>query len=482
MKPIKYCIVVIFCVLNAFCGKKYLDVPDTGAYIRQAYVKDLKTTTDFLEGIYVSLGQNFYYGYNQIYPDLIADNIKLRLAASADLAAHYNWNQLADDAASTGGKNMNYAWLTGYQIISSCNFVLDKVVEYRDQNPAKADNMKAQALALRAFVHFMLVNIFAQPYGFTTDASHAGIPYITNYDWTTPASVRNSVGEVYTNILNDLQLSVSLFADGDKNVLFMNKNAVKGLLARVYLFKGDFQSAKNWARDVSSAVPIMPAGATGYPSKLFTTGETEALFQLMPSATGISLPSSTGSYSGTYYTYFQGAFFITAKKFIATADIANTLKQNPNDLRKNWVATTLDINKYPSDVVTGFSYKSGAYYATLLRSSEMYLTAAEAYGQLKNEDSARYYLNQIRTRAGIPEVAISVAGSGLMDSIYLERRRELAFEGLRMFDLLRWKKGVSRQDAWSSSVQSLPYPSNKAIAPLPQNDVNIAGLSQNLDY
>src|SRR5262249_42187152 len=124
----------------------------------------------------------------------------------------------------------------------------------------------------------------------------------------------------------------------------------------------------------------------------------------------------------------------------------------------------------------------GAYYLTAIRSSEMYLTASESYAQLNNEDSARYYLNQIRTRAAIPAITNAVTGAALLDSIYLERRRELAFEGLRMFDLQRWKKGINRVDGWNASALTLPYPSDKAIAPIPANDVIILGLQQNNGY
>ena len=483
MRLIKYSLIVFIMIISCACSKNFLDVPDTAVTIRQAYVTDLAATADALDGLHIMLAQNFYYGYNQVYPDLVADNIKPVTATSADLGPHYNWTQFAVTGA-TRTKNMNAAWLDGYQIISYCNFVVAKAEEYRNQNVAKADDIKAQALTLRAFVHFMLVNLFAQSYGFTADASHPGIPYVTNYDWTEPATRRNTVAEVYSNVINDLITALPLFTTGKINKLYMNGNAAKAILARVYLFKGDFQSAKNLARELSTSVPIMPAGAGGYPSKLFTLNETEAFFQIVPSAQSVSLPSPTGAYQGSHFTYFQGTYFGRIKLFIATTDIATVLTQNPSDLRKAWVASNGDIVKYPSDVVSGFSStgKYGAYYPTLIRSSEMYLTASEAYAQLKNEDSARYYLNQIRTRANIPAVAASMVGVPLLDSIYLERRRELAFEGLRMFDLQRWKKGVNRQDAWSPSVKSLPYPSNKAIAPLPPNDVQMLGLSQNLDY
>ncbi len=483
MRHIKYYYLsILILLLFGSCKKRFLDVPDESTPIRQSYVTDLNTTGDFLTGIYVLLARDFYYGNNQVYPDLVADNIKLRTATAADLSAHYNWVQFADGNSANGGKNMNVVWLVGYRLISSCNFVLAKADEYRTQNAALADNMKAQALALRAFVHFTLVNFFAQPYGYSPDASHPGIPYLTGYDWTDPATKRNSVAEVYARITEDLSESLSLFGSGAPNRYYMNLNAAKAILARVYLFKGDFLRAKNLAREIGTAVPIMPAGTNGYPSKLFTTTETEALFQLAPSQQGLTLPSPTGNYTGSYYTYFQGNFFISQKLYIATADIRNLYLKYPGDLRNAWVAANLDITKYPSGVVAGFTLPSASYYATLIRSSEMYLTVAESYANLGNEDSSRYYLNQIRTRANIPSIGTSVTGAALLDSVYLERRRELAFEGLRMFDLLRWKKGVNRQDAWSAAVQVLPYPSDKAIAPIPLNDAVILGMQQNPGY
>ena len=65
--------------------------------------------------------------------------------------------------------------------------------------------------------------------------------------------------------------------------------------------------------------------------------------------------------------------------------------------------------------------------------------------------------------------------------MYKEKRRELAFEGGRMFEIQRLKQSVIRVDALSPQVQLMTYPSNKAIAPLPLSDVQ-GGLIQNADY
>jgi hypothetical protein len=453
------------------CRKSFLDVPTKSNITREEYVEDLATTSDYLNGVYVILSRDFYQGYNQIYPDLIADNIK---PVTANLTPHYNWSQ--DPGSSV---DMSNYWRNGYLTIRSCNFVLEKATEYRDQNEAKADDMIAQAYALRAFTHFQMVNVFAQPYFYSSDASHPGIPYVTTHDWTRSVS-RQSVAEVYSNIINDLTIALPLFNAGKVNVTLMNRNAVKALLARVFLFKGDFGMAKNWARDIGAIIPLMTN--SNYPSKLFTNQETEAIFQLLP---------STGSTTGSYATDFQGRYFFAgaSTQFLATRDITDLLLSSTADTRKNWVKKVTvagvpkdTIVKYPVNANSTFNPKSGDYYPTIIRSSEMYLTAAEAYAKLNNEDSARFYVNAIRTRANVSSLTSSITGAALLDSIYTERRKELAFEGFRMFDLLRWKKGVNRIDAINPAYKVLSYPSTNAIAPIPRLDVSVSGLLQNDGY
>jgi hypothetical protein len=485
-------LILLILITSTSCKKEFLDVQDKSRILQQVYVTDLKTTADYLNGVYILFSQNFYQWYTPIYIDLVADNIKLATASSSMLASQYNWSQISNTSASTNS-NMNALWLDGYKIIRACNFVLEKSDEYKDQDPTKANNLRAQALSVRALVHFIMVNVFAQPYSFSADGSHPGIPYVITYDFTQPLNGRNSVTEVYSQVINDLVLANSLFDLAPTNsadVMYMTNNAAKALLARVYLFKGDYQAAKNASREVATSVPLLTI-AGGYPNNLYKNlppSQTEVLFQLGPSQSGISLPSAGGTlYTGTYTTSFQGKYFISTKQFIATTDIATLLTQNSSDVRKNWVTLSLgtwNITKYPSNVIAGFSSASasGCYYEAIIRSSEMYLIAAEAYAKLNNEDSARFYLNAIRKRANPTSITSTATGLALMDSIYTERRRELAFEGLRMFDLLRWKKGVSRTDAWSPTVQYLPYTSDKIIAPIPQSDVNIENLSQNPSY
>ena len=63
-----------------------------------------------------------------------------------------------------------------------------------------------------------------------------------------------------------------------------------------------------------------------------------------------------------------------------------------------------------------------------------------------------------------------------------ERRKELAFESLRMADLQRWKAGVHRMDVLPGYPANLPFPNDKAIAPIPLADITYTGIPQNSGY
>lgn len=480
MKPYK--IYILFSLIFLFiisCKKGFLEVPDKTVLTRQFYVTDLATTHDYLNGIYVNLATNFFKGEGIIYPEIIADNIK-PVTGSLNLAPHYSWTQHADENASVlnrGSSNTNGLWNFGYRIIRDCSFVLETVGKYRSEDPQLADNIKGQAYGLRALVHFVLVNIFAQSYSFTADGSHAGIPYITSTDLSKPV-FRQAVAEVYNSMVADLDNAIPLLPANSKSTLVFNRNAAQALLARIYLFKGSYTKAKDLAREVGTNVPILTG--EDYPSKLFTGEEAEALFQLPPSARGVA------GGAGDYSAVFAGRWFVESRPtYTSTNDIATMLHQDTNDVRNRWVSETNSgwiITKYPKDVIPGFPNVADSYYQTLLRSSEMYLTAAEAYARLNNEDSAKFYLDAIRKRANPLLESTAATGALLLNAIYEERRKELAFEGLRMFDLQRWKMNVIRMDATDPMAQKLSFPDNRAIAPIPRQDVNLSGLQQNAGY
>lgn len=483
MKYTRYFLLTIIAVVSTVsCKKSFIDVDDSSVILREQYVKDLNSLQEYINGLYASLardGSGVTVSY-QLYADLIADNIKPSTNNTSTLIAHYTWNQ---STGSSGSRtHMDGFWQTYYQLIRACSFAIEKAVLFKGENANRANRMQAEAYSIRALAHFLLVNIFAQSYNFTPDGAHPGVPYITSWDWNDPTA-RNSVREVYDGMISDLKSAISLFPSDAVNKITMNKQAAKALLARIYLFMEDWQQAKQLATEVATAVPLLPSAA--YPSKLFTPEETEALFQLAP--------SSTNLLTNSYTTGFQAYAFRTTH-FLATRDIADLLRQNSNDKRRGWIKSSGfgrdSIRKYPINVIPGFAANpsdsltlSRSYYQTLFRSSEMFLTVAEAAAKTGDEVTARIFLDAIKQRADPSAPNSKASGAALLDSIYLERRKELAFEGLRMFDLLRWKQSVKRVDSGGAGAPLLlPYPSDKAISPIPRTDVEIGGIPQNPSY
>ncbi len=475
MKRHTYLIILLIGLFYS-CTKEFLDVNNTEQLFRESYVKDLTSMQEYLRGAYYNLCFNIESGEsNSSYPELVADNLRpFSGTSSPATAAHYNW---AQEAVVSAARNLNLLWRNSYMTIRMCSFVIDNVDKYRGEGTAWADDIKGQALAIRALIHFKLVNIFSQPYTFSPDALHPGVPYITTSDITRPYT-RQSVSEVYAGMIEDLSKAIGLLAEMATDNRYMNRPAARALLARVYLFKEDYVNAKKLAEEVVAIVPLLSAAA-GYPNDIFklkAPSATETLFQLTPMSV-----NTLGRWVRR-----------TPVKFVATTDIAGILQENADDVRISWIKdTTVSgkkyhlVTKFPTAVTPEFPSITSpdiAYYTPVLRSSEMALTVAEAAARTGDEAVARTYLNAIRKRANPSIGDVTASGAALIDSIFKERRKELSFEGIRMFDLQRWKMGVNRTDVLPGSPGKLAFPSSKALSPIPLDEVRLAGIPQNENY
>jgi starch-binding outer membrane protein, SusD/RagB family len=109
-----------------------------------------------------------------------------------------------------------------------------------------------------------------------------------------------------------------------------------------------------------------------------------------------------------------------------------------------------------------------------IRYADVLLMAAEAYYRANNEPKARGYINLVRQRSGLPD--ISTSGTALFSSIVLERQLELAFEGVRYPDLVRW--GLAAQELGPLGFK----PNKHELLPIPDYDVRTGSLTQNQGF
>lgn len=486
MKRYKYILLLILAfTFSSACKKSFLDVDNNSQFFRQSYVKDLSTMEQFMNGIYVMMNQYYEHGIAAAYSEITADNLKPLSSGTQLLIPQYSWTQTPTNiteynvgSSTSTASSMNGVWTSCYVIIRACCFVMEDIDKYRNEDPDKADNIKGQALAIRAMAHFRLANVFAQNYQFSADASHLSVPYITTSD-ITKSYKRETTETVYKNIQADLENAIEILSNNITDTRFMNKAAAKALLSRLYLFKNDYTKAKQLAIEVCNQFPLLTI-ANGYPNDLFKDkkpNQSEVLYRFTPMNT-----SAVTNFIGRY---FRGSLL----RFVATTDLATALKENTSDVRNTWVTNASglwNVTKFPSGVTPEITPAPAAaetaYYPPAIRSSEMFLTVAEASAQLGDEATARTYLDAIRKRANPTIASITATGSALIDSIYKERRKELAFEGLRMFDLQRWKVGVHRKDVLTGLPKDLNYPNDKAISPIPLQDIKLEGLEQNNGY
>ena len=295
-----------------------------------------------------------------------------------------------------------------YENIKGLNAVLDGIDGVSGSQQEK-ELIKAGALGMRGFCYYMLVNLFGEPYNYNKKA--LGGPLKLTAGLTENGIPRNTVEEVYNQILKDLNASSALFEKYPKktaNYKF-NVTVVNILLSRVYL------QTEQWDEAIETANKAIETarGLTDY-TKLSTDKK-------------YYLP--TYDHSEVEWLYTKNA---VVTQLSPSADLLSKYKEG--DLRLN-----LWFSSNRTEVTKKKAAGTNDPTATI-RISEAYLNRAEAYVQSQgHEKEALADLNLLRRYriVGYQDVSISDTRT-LLEEIRLERRLELCYEGHRWFDLRRY--------------------------------------------
>ncbi|WP_018337842.1 RagB/SusD family nutrient uptake outer membrane protein [Butyricimonas synergistica] len=376
---------------------------------------------------------------------------KLRLA--------YTWSKYMKD--DFGGYN-TYGEV--YKKILGCNSVLDYIDEVQGSEEEKSRVM-AQALGLRGYFYFHLINLYGKPYFAGKDTP--GVPLKLTADLGEDGMPRNSVGEVYGQIVKDLLEAERLFKTlpdeewgTQKQKIRMNLPCVQLLLSRVYLYMENWEQALAYGEKVTgeynygvkdlNEVPQPAFWMTPY-MEYYRWDNPEIIFLFGNQGDVLDLPMTMIHYSGDkgYTTYYP---------MVASDDLINSYV--PADLRKERYLMAIYENYAP----TRFKRATSKFKSTDLldievswsagkwgvgfKVTEAYLNAAEAAAMLYKETGkgefqikAQTLLDKLRVKrfapAAFEETDIAEA-DGLVDFVRAERRRELCFENHRWFDLRRY--------------------------------------------
>ncbi len=447
------------------CGGDFLEKEPHDSYSQDIIFTDIELARGAMIGCYDNLSNvNSWYGRNfVIIGDLAADNTKVRPVNSGRFLEDYFYFK---------NKDLSQAgfWFRAYETIARCNYLISGVDGgIPNATDEESNQLKGEALFLRALAHFDLCRLFAQDYNFTDGGSHMGVPVVTSVE-TFGQPIRNTVAEVYAAVISDLEAALTLLDDSNYGATELpyraNTNAVNALLARVYLYKGDYTNAKQKAESVISSGSYTLFTNASYISAWGEAANDESIFDAAVTAT------DNLGVDGLGPMYLKAGY----------GDIAPTdgliELYSIQDVRTGWFTVDggdLYVNKYPAA-----NYSDNT---RVLRYSEMYLISAEASARLGEIAAGTARLNTIRTRAGLTEVSPNNAIE-LLTEVALEKRREFAFEGHRWFDLRRNQQGVERgDDCTANEWCSIPYPNDQFVYPIPQTEMNAnPNMQQNPGY
>jgi hypothetical protein len=463
-------------VVGSSCQKKVLDVePQDLLNSDLAFSTPEKIEANVIAGYDGLQGKDFLSGRALVYIDLLGDDIFDKTPFFGELS---KYNLLSNSSLAAG------VWTAGYDAIGRANRTIAGITANSSKlTAAKASAFIAECKFVRAVANFYLVNFFAQPYGFTADASHPGIPLITkSYTYNDPDAnkPRSSVAEVYTAIVSDLTEALTdlpVAYTGYSNNVYNNKTrgtkaAASAFLSRVYLYKGDYANAKKYAQDIISGTH----GAFALNPNV-TTVFINGVNQYQTSETIWSIPNNINDNPNTNNALAQH-YNPTLRGDLAVSSVFLDETQNKflaaDDKRRGLIVSGTGSFKYSG------KYTNLTDWAPIIRYAEVLLTYAEAQARLATgiDTDAIDKLNLVRNRAQVskpPYTAGSfVSKDELINYILGERRVELAFEGHRFWDLMRVKASVTNKfdSDGSQKLPTQPFGAQKNIFPIPQLEVD----------
>ncbi len=412
-------------------------------------------------GTYSPLYSSTWYGRDFVVTaDLKSGNAKISPLTSGRFITEYLW---ADNQAAT----INI-WTAAYDLIARANNVINALEGFTETgvDQADLDNLKGECLFLRSLAYFDLVRFYAQQY--SSGTNNPGVPIVLETKIDKPA--RNTVGEVYQRILTDLtEAEDKLYADnshgGSDPRGWATQDAVKALLARVYLYMENWQIAADYASEIIESGNYQLYDTTTYTTWDFggawgTDAASEVIFEVF----GAEGNSAHGNWEVISYIMSPDGYGDIG----ASRDVYSLFENQ--DIRKQLFTSHPD---HP-DALWSLKYpgKNGNLREDnipVLRLSEMYLIRAEAIlnGANINGVAAVDDYNALRGPRGLDAVT-----SVLLSDIYDERRRELCFEGHQLFDLARTKRSLTRTDFDGTVNKDVPFPDNKWAMPIIQDEID----------
>jgi starch-binding outer membrane protein, SusD/RagB family len=418
-------------------------------------------TADDLEGAVVGaysiMGGGALYGTNFF---LLAD-LQASESYLSWVGTFQGQRQVSLKTMTSVNSESNRTWIAAYAAINMANIVLANL-DIVDDDPDKRDQLEGEALFVRGILHFELVRYYGLPWGATPGNTQPGVVIKTSATLEEDEAVsmpRNTVAEVYTQVINDLTAAAQKLPED--NGTRADRWTAMAFLARVYLQQGNYEDARDMADAVLSSGYFEISSSLKAPFTNKNTAET--IWEIQQNEQNNAGSANDGM--TTFYASLVGIGRADVRVQAAFINLHEVDDRRITEWYYNGVGARTGI----------FTSKWSSFSQNLpvIRIAEMHLIRAEANVRLGTtvgatpEEDLAMVRNPIRT-------GTAVIADPTLDDILLERRLELAYEGVRIHDIKRLQ----------SATGTFAWNSDRLVFPIPQRefDVTEGVITQNPGY
>ncbi|MBE0646886.1 MAG: RagB/SusD family nutrient uptake outer membrane protein [Bacteroidales bacterium] len=390
-----------------------------------------------LLGTYNALQSGDLYGGNiWACGDMLCNNVK----NSGQGNIVYEETQMLEKNMSPDNRLSASFWDRCYFTINMANSIIEAIPLVA---PAEEDanRLRGECLFIRAMLYFDMVRYLGNWVPGST-ANGLAVPLILVPTGIDARPSRNTIDEVYAQILNDLTEAAHLLPASNSNRA--TKWSAKALLSRVYFYLDQYQNCI----DISTEV-INDGGFKLVDSVVDNFGSTvtsEIIFAVLSTQTS----TSAGTLNGYYRLASNGKFSPSTgvlKVFTFTGGLEDQRYSKFFITKDGRFFTTMFDDRYMN--------------IPLIRLAEIYLNRGECRLNLGDTPGALEDLNVVRKRAGVSD-SVNINAT----LYYYERIKELCFQGDNFFNQKRLKRE-------NISDKKLPWDDRRLIYLIPQREIDV---------
>jgi hypothetical protein len=457
MKNRKILFLTTCCFLLSFlgCKKEFLDKKPSTTLNVPTTLTDIQMLLDNVQELNFSVGLG----------DLSSDNLYLEFNTWKNQPSPYSSNSYIWAKDLFAGQGNIPDWNRPYKTVLTANVALEQLrkIQRTNANNRKYDELKAMALFIRSYMFFDLAQVFALPYDEHTASVDWGIPLRLEPD-INKTTTRMTIKDTYEQILTDVFLARDL-VQTTYDLNFLNrpsKASVYGFLSRIFLTMRKYDKAGLYADS-----------SLYYHDKLIDYNSLSKVSKLP-----FNLVNDEMLYPCFLVTNYPISSLFKSQGYSIDTLLYNSY--HPNDLRKQIL---FSINGKSINRKGG--YGGARLNENSIATDELFLTRAECFARAGNTQQALNDLNKLLSKrfiTGTYKDKTNLSGDALLDTILLERRKELVNRGTRWNDIRRLNKEGANLELirnLNGQIFKLAPNDKKYALPIPPDVISYTLMPQN---